>query len=499
MRNLNLRNKVIELTNTKLLPVVDNLYRETLRSMINVMGSLYYLDGNSNRINAKCTHGNPERIVSRLRADNTLILPLVSVSESSTSNAEDRRRNSNIIISEKKWDPNTRRAIRVISVAPRPVTITYEVNLWAKYKSDLDTLRAGVYSLFSPDLDIKTKYSDYNKAFIVSERDGGSVIAGDAQDRVLKKSITISLETYIPSPKFQITNTGEILDMDFEVKIPGVTTKPDAKPPIIPPAPTNTNIDLGVVELLLSASGFEWSGTGDQSVDLGTANLLLSASGFEWSQTIGLDTALLALTSNDPVILNYGIRAGNEEITLEASEPLLVNYGVSLFNPNATNTPDPDPFPPLGGNRDQDLGNSLLNLSASSFGFTQDRVLDLGSANLSLSANLFVLQTADLGTWALETSTLPLLLNYGVSLSNPNVTNTPDPDPDPPTGGGGTNEDLALSSLILTLTANEFKVQAGMVLGSSNLSLSANEFVLDYTIFGPGPDNTPDPDPNPPT
>lgn len=220
MRNLNLRNKVIELTNTKLLPVVDNLYRETLRSLINVMGSLYYLDGNSNRINAKCTHGNPERIVSRLRADNTLILPLVSVSESSTSNAEDRRRNSNIIISEKKWDPNTRRAIRVISVAPRPVTITYEVNLWAKYKSDLDTLRAGVYSLFSPDLDIKTKYSDYNKAFIVSERDGGSVIAGDAQDRVLKKSITISLETYIPSPKFQITNTGEILDMNFEVKIP---------------------------------------------------------------------------------------------------------------------------------------------------------------------------------------------------------------------------------------------------------------------------------------
>jgi len=73
--------------------------------------------------------------------------------------------------------------------------------------------------LFSPDINIETQYSVYNKAFIESERDVGSVIASDTGDRILQKTITVTLETYIPSPKFMFTNTGEIQEFKFNTTL----------------------------------------------------------------------------------------------------------------------------------------------------------------------------------------------------------------------------------------------------------------------------------------
>ena len=206
---LTVRNKIAELTTTKLLPIIDNVYRESLRSMLNVFGSLYYIDGNSNRINVNCSHGNPERIAGRIKSDNTLILPMITIVETQTESDEERIRYHNII-NETYWDKDKLRAMRVLSLPPRPINITYEVNVWAKYKADLDMLRSSILSLFSPDLNIRTNVSSYNKAFILSERDIGNSIASDAGDRILRKTVTISLQTYIPSPKFLFTNTGEI-------------------------------------------------------------------------------------------------------------------------------------------------------------------------------------------------------------------------------------------------------------------------------------------------
>tara|TARA_R110000851_G_C12883728_1_gene546326 strand:- start:65 stop:766 length:702 start_codon:yes stop_codon:yes gene_type:complete len=217
--NLNLRNKVVELSSPKLLAMLDNVYKESLRSMIYSFGNLYYIDGNGNRIRVKTTHGNPERIAGKLKADNTLILPMITIVETKTTPDLARGRYQNIII-DKAWDPNKLKATRVLSLPPRPVNITYEINIWAKYKSDLDMLRSTIFSRFNPDVSIVTKYSSYNKAFITNERDIGSVGANDADDRVLQKTFEVTLETYIPTPKFQITNTGEIKDFDmFDIVI----------------------------------------------------------------------------------------------------------------------------------------------------------------------------------------------------------------------------------------------------------------------------------------
>lgn len=213
--NFNARNQIMDMTENKLIPVINNVYKESLRQMLHVFSNIYYIDGNGNRVKVKCSHGNPERVAGRLKADNTLILPMITIVEKQTVNSEERRRYRPIIINESYWDPNKKRAIRIVSLAPRPINIIYEINVWCKYKADLDMIRSGVFSLFNPDLNIRTKYSDFNKGFLVSERDMGNVTVGDTNDRVLQKSMEISLETYIPNPKFQFTSTGEIREVDF--------------------------------------------------------------------------------------------------------------------------------------------------------------------------------------------------------------------------------------------------------------------------------------------
>jgi len=207
--DISIKNRIRDLTTSKLAPVIDNVYKESLRSMLGIFGGLYYIDGNSNRVKLTCTHGNPERVAGRLKVDNNLILPTLTVVETQTESDPGRMRYQNLII-ETEWNEDKRRAQRILSLPPRAVNITYEINIWAKYKADLDMIRSNIFSLFSPDINIETKYSSYNKAFINNERDLGSITAADTGDRVLQKAINITLETYIPSPKFLFTNTGEI-------------------------------------------------------------------------------------------------------------------------------------------------------------------------------------------------------------------------------------------------------------------------------------------------
>lgn len=178
--------------------------------MLHKFGDLYYIDGNNNTLKIKCIQGNPERIASRLVADNTMELPLLSITEIGTANSEDRRKNYNILMSEKNWDPKTRRATRIVFLAPRPINISYEINIWTKYKGDADMIRSNIFSMFNPNIELRTKFSDYGKLFLVDERDLGSIAAEDTDDRIIQKAVTVSFETYMPSPKFRITSTGQI-------------------------------------------------------------------------------------------------------------------------------------------------------------------------------------------------------------------------------------------------------------------------------------------------
>ena len=215
----NIQQRIVKMTETKLLPRIDNVYKESLRQMIATFGNLYYIDGNGNRVKVDCAHGNAERIAGRLKTDNSIVLPFITITEVDSARDTKRERYSPLLMHDVHWDNQTRRATRVLSLAPRAVNITYEVNIWCKYKADLDMLRSGVFSLFNPELKVPTNHSKDSRAYIDREKPMGSVAAADTKDRVLQKSISITLQTYIPSPKFFFTNTGEISEFNFNTTI----------------------------------------------------------------------------------------------------------------------------------------------------------------------------------------------------------------------------------------------------------------------------------------
>jgi hypothetical protein len=320
--NYSIRNQVIDLTTSKALPVVDNLYKESLRGMLNLMGDIYYIDGNNNKVKIKCVYGNPERMVSRIMADNTMELPLISVNEVSTANAENRRRHSHVIISKKEWNPKTRRATRVVSLAPRPVNITYEVNIWVKYSSDMDMIRSAIYSMFNPDVDVKTKFSDYSKAFLVEERDLDYVF-----------EVTIGEEgrrdTTIEYP-VSVSSDGIIADQAPVAQLP-------------------QRLDLAV-ELLLSIAG-TFTGVGAiislGNVDLTTSALALSLENGLSLGTLDLETSALTLVSKGDINLasvdlttsaidlglQSGLSVGNVDLTTSALT-LVSEGGLNLGSVN---------------------------------------------------------------------------------------------------------------------------------------------------------------------
>ena len=70
-------------------------------------------------------------------------------------------------MSEKVWDEDQQRALRVISLAPRPVTGSYDINIWSKYKSDSDQLSEQIRLLFNPSMVVSSgKTIDSGIAFI---------------------------------------------------------------------------------------------------------------------------------------------------------------------------------------------------------------------------------------------------------------------------------------------------------------------------------------------
>lgn len=468
----NIRNQVIDLTTSKTLPVVDNLYKESLRGMLNLMGDIYYIDGNNNKVKIKCVYGNPERMVSRLMADNTMELPLISVSEVSTANAENRRRHSHIIISKKEWNPKTRRATRVVSLAPRPVNITYEVNIWVKYNSDMDMIRSAIFSMFNPDVDVKTKFSDYNKAFLVEERDLGSLNAEDTDDRVIQKSITISLETYIDYPKFKVTSTGEIKDYVFEVTI-GEEGRRDTT--IEYPVSVGSDgliadqaevaqlpqrLDLAV-ELLLSIAA-TFTGVAATlslgNVDLTTSALALSLENGLSLGTLNVETSALTLVSEG------GINLASVDLTTSAID-LGLQSDLSVGNVDLI-TSALTLVSEGGLNLDSvDLETSALALSSTA---TSNLVFNSDPLELVLT-NAFSYAAAgqiNAGTLDLVTSASDLQLDDSINLAFVDVSTT--------VGGLSLVDSVNLDNLDVSTSIESLGIDDGINLENVSLSATVN-------------------------
>ena len=202
------RAKIFKMTQAK--SNISFIYRESLRSMIAAFNDIGHYNAQDEFINIKCIHGNAERAVAKINQENNIILPMLSISQTISNNDDDRRRYESVLVHEKYWDEKKGRAFRILSLAPRPVNVSYQLNIWCKYMADMDQILEQVRLKFNPEMNVPTEYSTLAKAFLESEDMVGSMTATTKEDRILKKTLNIVLRTYIPSPKFLVTSTGEI-------------------------------------------------------------------------------------------------------------------------------------------------------------------------------------------------------------------------------------------------------------------------------------------------
>ena len=186
------------------------VYRETLRALISIFDSLKYITEGDKIGSIKCQHGNPERVVAKMKEQHNIILPVLSITQTTSEDDNSRRRYEPTLVHEKYYDEDKQRAVRILSLVPKSLNLTYNVNIWTKYRSDMDQILEQIRLLFNPELMIPTKHSINTKSYIVSEFDNTVDTAPDKEERILKRGITIAVQTYLPNPKFLLTSTGKI-------------------------------------------------------------------------------------------------------------------------------------------------------------------------------------------------------------------------------------------------------------------------------------------------
>lgn len=212
-----LLNLISQMDKKSVIPL--NGYKEIVRFLINEFNDLPYLNDELETVKAKCRYGNPERTIAKLNQANSLILPLITISQNAILESANRQRYFPVIMHTTYWNKDKQKAERVISFCDRPVTIQYNINVWAKYMEDMDQLSQQVRLRFNPSIQLKTKFSNDSKVFLASETNNFNFSLGDREDRIIRKSFTASVETYIRSPKYLISSTGQIEELNLEAII----------------------------------------------------------------------------------------------------------------------------------------------------------------------------------------------------------------------------------------------------------------------------------------
>ena len=76
-----------------------------------------------------------------------------------------------------------------------------------------------VMQKFRPHLRVETDFMINACAFITAVGDNSTLTVGDRQDRIIRKTITFSVETYMPTRQYMIQSNGEIKEMNYETTL----------------------------------------------------------------------------------------------------------------------------------------------------------------------------------------------------------------------------------------------------------------------------------------
>jgi len=196
-----------------------NSYKEIVRFLLNEFNDICYISEELEAIPVKCRYGSPERTVAKLKEEDNMILPLMTISQNMITEDDARRKFYPVVMQSSYFNEETQRAERIISLCDRPVTLQYNLNVWSKYMEDMDQLAQQIRLKFNPSIELYTKFSKDSKAFLLSETNNFALSVGDREDRIIKKSFSIGIETYIRSPKYKVTSSGKIEELNLETKI----------------------------------------------------------------------------------------------------------------------------------------------------------------------------------------------------------------------------------------------------------------------------------------
>lgn len=194
-------------------------FREYTKAFLQAFNNLTFLNGEAEEVNVKTVYGAPERAVGKRNESGTLVLPVGSLLIDSLKPSEERQKYEPLINFETYFDTDAQRYQRIVSFAPKPVELSYTMSFYAKYMEDINQLSEKFELMFNPSLKIPVDFDTHAQSFIADRQEATSVLVGDREDRVLKRSFTVSIESYVPSQKYLITNTGKIKALKQEVSI----------------------------------------------------------------------------------------------------------------------------------------------------------------------------------------------------------------------------------------------------------------------------------------
>ena len=209
-----LKDKITKMS--KSLNMTSRVYKEMLRSLLSEI-QLGYINDESEYINVKLHHGRQERAVAKKFQENNIVLPYSTIFQAGVLSDDNKRRYRDVLLYNSVWDDEAQRAERVVSLCDVPVISQYTLSVWAKYVSDLDQIAATLRSQFNPDLILETPYANNVKAFLAEESDISAAEVGDKEDRLIQKTFNINVESYIQSPRFKVTSTGKIVQVNTEI------------------------------------------------------------------------------------------------------------------------------------------------------------------------------------------------------------------------------------------------------------------------------------------
>jgi len=197
-----------------------NFYREITKYVIQKISTLTLTDEEGkNKSDIATFFANPERAIAKLKEDRNLTLPVISVSIDDIEDDPERRRTDSLVEMSRAWNKTEQRAVRVVSLASKPVKLTFLINFWAKYVEDINQLMEQFQLFFNPGMPIRTSRSNTVLSYITQVSDNSTYQVGDREDRIIKKSVQIALDTYIPNKTYLLTKSGNITDVGVDIAI----------------------------------------------------------------------------------------------------------------------------------------------------------------------------------------------------------------------------------------------------------------------------------------